>query len=111
MRPRTKDRELPACVYRKHGSYWYVKKNKWTKLGSDLHTALIEYAQIVAVPSDGVPALIDKAFPHITKHVADSTKKQYEYCASVLKEAFAEFLPEQVTHGSVIQMMDMYVDS
>ena len=26
MRPRKKNRELPACVYHKHGAYWYVKK-------------------------------------------------------------------------------------
>lgn len=111
MRTRAKDRHLPQCVYLKHGSYWYVKKNKWTKLGADLHTALAEYARIVAVPTDGVPAMIDKALPHITKDVAPSTKKQYEYCASLLKEVFAEFLPDQVTHGSVIQMQDIYADS
>lgn len=108
MRTRTKNRHLPSCVYQKHGAYYYVKANKWTRLGSDLHTALIEYARIVAVPSDGVPQLIDKALPIIVAHVSESTKKQYAYCAQVLKEVFAEFRPEQVTHGTVIQMMDMW---
>lgn len=111
MRPRQKDRHLPACVYLKHSSYWYVKKGKWQKLGDDLHSALTEYARIVAVPSEGVPALIDKAMPYITSKVADSTKKQYVYCAGLLKEIFAEFTPDRVTHGSIIQMQDMYAHS
>ncbi len=98
-------------MYLKHGSYYYVKANKWQKIGSDLHSALTEYARIVAVPADGVPALIDKAMPFITSKVADSTKKQYVYCAGLLKEIFAEFTPDKVTHGSIIQMQDMYAHS
>jgi len=97
-------------VYLKHGSYYYVKNNKWQRLGNDLHTALKAYASIVAVPSEGVPALIDKALPHITAKVAKSTKAQYEYAAGLLKETFAEFTPDQVTHGSIIQMLDMWQD-
>lgn len=111
MRPRQKDRHLPACVYLKHSSYWLVKKGKWQKLGDDLHSALTEYARIVAVPADGVPALIDKAMPHITAKVAPSTKGQYTYCAGLLKEMFAEFTPDHVTHGSIVQMQDMYAHS
>jgi integrase len=98
-------------VYLKHGSYYYVKSNKWQRLGSDLHTALKAYASIVALPADGVPALIDKAMPHVTAKVADSTRKQYEYCAGLLKEVFAEYTPEQVTHGAIVQMQDMWADS
>lgn len=111
MRPRQKDRHLPACVFQKHGSYYYVKANKWQKLGSDLHSALLEYARIVAVPKDGVPALIDSAMPFITGKVAKSTKAQYIYCAGLLKEMFAEFTPDRVTHGSIVQMQDMYAHS
>lgn len=110
MRPRTKDRHLPACVYLRRSSYWYVKKGKWVKLGDDLHSALTEYARIVAVPTDGLGALLDSAWGHITEGRADSTKQQYEYCARLLKEVFAEFLPDQVTHGSIVQMQDMFAE-
>ncbi len=111
MRPRTKDRHLPACVYQKHGAYWYVKKNKWTKLGVDLHEALIAYARIVA-PADGfMPDLIDKAMPAIIDGKSPSTQQQYTYVASLLKEVFAEFMPDQVRHGDIVQMMDMYKDN
>jgi len=106
MRPRTKDRHLPACVYEKHGAFWLVKKGKWQRLGPDLHSALIEYARIVAVPEDGVSALIDKALPHIIKGKAPSTGTQYTHCAALLKDIFAEFKPNQVRHGDVVQMMD-----
>lgn len=108
MRPRKKDKHLPPCVFQRRSSYWYVKKGKWTKLGDDLHSALIEYARIVAVPEDGVSSLLNKAWPYITANVAESTKSQYEHCARLLKETFAEFRPDQVTHGSIVQMLDMF---
>ncbi len=73
-----------------------------------MHAALIEYARIVAVPEDGVAKLLDSAWPYITANVADSTKSQYEHCARLLKETFAEFRPDQVTHGSIVQMLDMF---
>jgi len=110
MRPRTQDRHLPACVYQKHGAYYLVKEGKWRRLGKDLHTALIEYASIMAMPTDGVPALIDKALPAILKGRAESTQTQYQHSARLLKDAFAEFRPEQVRHGDVVQMMDAYSD-
>ena len=100
----------PACVYQKHGAYWYVKGGKWRKIGTDLHSALTEYARIVSAPVDGLPALIDEAMPILTRAVANSTRKQYEYCAVQLKEAFADFYPSQVKHGDVVDMLDQYGD-
>ncbi|WP_298016840.1 tyrosine-type recombinase/integrase [uncultured Castellaniella sp.] len=108
MRPRKKDRHLPACVYQRHGAFYYVHKGKWTRLGDDLHTALLEYAGIVAVPENGFPALVDKALPNITRDVSASTARIYRRCAGILKETFAEFRPEQVTHGAIVQMQDMW---
>lgn len=110
MRPRTKDRHLPACVYQKHGAFWYVKGGKWRKIGSDLHSALTEYARIVSAPKEGMVALIDDALPILTKNVADSTRKQYEYCAAQLRVAFAAFYPSQVRHGDVVELLDGYAD-
>lgn len=108
MRPRNKDRHLPACVYLKHGAYWYVKKGKWTKLANDLQAALYEYARIVATPLEGLPALIDDALPHLIAGKAATTKQQYTHSAGLLKKVFAEFRPDQVRHGDIVQMMDAY---
>lgn len=97
-------------MYQKHGAYWYVKGGKWRKIGVDLHSALTEYARIVAAPTDGMPALIDEALPILTRNVSESTRKQYEYCAALLRESFADFYPAQVRHGDVVEMLDGYSD-
>lgn len=110
MRPRKKDRNLPACVYLKHGAYYLVKQGKWRKLGRSLGEALAAYASIMATPEDGLPALIDKALPAIVDGLADNTRGQYTYSAGILKEVFAEFRPEQVRHGDIVQMMDALAD-
>lgn len=110
MRPRKQERHLPSCVYHKHGAYYLVKEGKWRRLGSDLHTALLQYATLMALPTDGLPALIDRALPAITAEKSQTTRTQYEYCAKQLKEVFAEFRPEQVNHGVIVQMMDAYSD-
>lgn len=108
MRPRKRDRHLPACVYHRHGAYWYVKSGKWTRLHAELGPALHEYARIVALPTEGMPALINKALPALTADKATSTAQQYTYCASLLCDVFAEFRPDQVRHGDVVQMLDDY---
>lgn len=97
-------------MYEKHGAFYLVKQGKWTRLGGDLHTALMEYARTVAKPADGVPDLIDKALPALVADVAPSTATQYAYSARLLKELFAEFRPGQVRHGDVVQMMDGFKD-
>lgn len=94
----------------KHGAYYYVKKGKWRRLGDDLHTALTEYSRIVAVPENGLPALIEKAMPKITDGLSKSTKQQYAYCAKLLSVVFAEFRPEQVRHSDIVSMMDAFED-
>lgn len=110
MRPRKKDRHLPPCVYIKHGAYYLVKDGKWRRLGADLHVALSEYASIMALPEDGLPALIDKALPALIEGKSSNTKMQYTHCAGLLKDVFAEFRPEQVRHGDIVQMMDAFSD-
>lgn len=97
-------------MYQKHGAFWYVKGGKWRKIGTDLHSALTEYARIIAAPTDGMPSLIDEALPILTKDVSDSTRKQYEYCATLLRKSFADFYPGQVRHGDVVEMMDGFAD-
>lgn len=110
MRPKLKDRHLPSCVYEKHGAFYYVKKGKWTKIGTDLQSALQEYAHITSAPENGLPKLIDKALPHICAKVSESTKKQYIFCARRLQAIFAEFRADQVRHGDIVQMLDAYAD-
>lgn len=95
-RPRKKDGYLPQCVYLKHGAYWHVKGNKWTKLGTDLHGALARYAELFEVRHGGIVEMIDKAMPHILARIKPGTAKQYRAGARRLKKALIEFKPEQV---------------
>lgn len=104
MRPRKKDKHLPACVYRKHGAYWLVKGGRWVRLGADLKSALAEYARLREGPKGGMQALIREALPHITKQVSAATKAQYEGAARRLEEIFAEFSPHEVKPRDVAQL-------
>ncbi len=107
MRRRMKDRHLPACMYQKHGAYYLVRKNVWTRLGVDYQEALIAYAKAMDPKSQGgMPALIDKVLEHMTPRLAQNTIKQYQIAAAKLKETFAEFEPRQVLpkHVALLKM-------
>lgn len=97
MRPRKKDRHLPACMYQKHGAYYLVKKGKWTRLDTDYQAALLAYAKHMMSPAQGGMAeLIDKVFTHHTPGLAPNTVEQYRIAADRLKAMMAEFEPDQV---------------
>lgn len=97
MKPRKADRHLPACVYHKHGAYWYVKKGKWLRLADNLPDALQAYAlQSSPTPGTGMADLIDKALAHMAKDLSENTLKQYRIAAKRLKHILVEFSPEQV---------------
>lgn len=97
MKPRKADRHLPACVYHKHGAYWYVKKGKWQRLADTLPDALQAYALLASpAPGTGMADLIDKALAHMSKGLSVNTLKQYRIAANKLKQILVEFSPEQV---------------
>lgn len=107
-RPRKHDKHLPACVYLRRGTYYYVKAGKWNSLGRDLESALKTYARIISEPKEGLPALIDEVLPHITKKVAPSTRKQYERAAGTLRDVLAEFRPADLKPHHIRTMLDSY---
>ena len=90
MRPRKKDRHLPACVYQKHGAFYLVRSGKWTRLGADLRSALVAYArgpEALDKEREGtMPALIREAMPSITRKLAAATRAQYEGAGRRLEE-------------------------
>lgn len=100
-RPRKSDRHLPRCVYAKHGAFWYVKKGRWVRLGSNLPAALEAYARLVDAPNGGMADLIDAAMAELRRKVKPSTAKQYETAARKLKRMLIEFAPEQVQQKHV----------
>lgn len=97
MRPRKKNRHLPACMYLKHGCYYYVKKGKWHRLDKDFQAALLAYAKLTIGGADsGMPALIDRVMVEMRKTLKKNTLDQYAQAARRCKEVFAEFEPNQV---------------
>lgn len=103
MRPRKKDRHLPAKVYQKHGAYYYVHQGKWERLGGTLDEALLAYTKKVRTASTGagMPALVDRVLNHISPGLAKNTVLQYTQAADRLKVILAEFEPEQVQQKHV----------
>lgn len=110
MRPRKQQRNLPPCVYQKHGAYWYVKGGKWTRLGQDLPTALQRYAALAAPKPCGMVALIEASHQEIIRNVRDSTAAQYDQCRRVLSAMLADFAPEQVRGSDVATIKGAYAD-
>ena len=108
MRPRKKDRHLPACVYHRHGAYYYVQRGKWIHLGTTLPEALQEYARLKTRPQSGVGALIDRVLEDAQDRVRPNTLRQYKVAAAKIKAAFVEFAPEQVAPKHIAQFMDAY---
>lgn len=48
MRPRKTDRYLPACMYQRGPSFYFVRQGKWENLGKDYVQALLEYARLTS---------------------------------------------------------------
>ena len=116
MRPRKKDRHLPACMYQKHGAYYLVRKGKWLRLGTEFQASLAEYAMLLDKRSlGGMPKLIDDALEHMRTRTKPALKpntlKQYEAAAERLKENFADFEPREVLQRHVVALKLHMVDT
>lgn len=106
-RPRKHKGPYPPCFYPKHGAYYLVKANKWTRLGTDLGLALAEYARLMETARvGGMPALIDSALSLITPGLAKTTRTQYAGAAEVLKRKLRQFEPHEVKGRHVAAIME-----
>lgn len=103
-RPRKSPSNLPPCVYRKHGAFYYVRGGRWVPLGRDLANALAEYARLSGTVKGSMPDLIDTAFASFRKGLSDNTVRQYTIAVRKLKHIFEEFSPEQVQGRHVAQV-------
>jgi hypothetical protein len=102
-RPRKQNRELPACVYLKSGSYYYVKDNRWRNLGRDKKAALTEYVKLLGKPTDGMPGLVWRWFDDTD--ISEGSLPVYKSAAKVIAETFKEFEPHDVTARDVLSFM------
>lgn len=102
-RRRKTNKNLPACMYLKHGRYYHVVKGKWHPLSREYSEALAEYARRTR-PGSGIAALIDKTLDSVD--VSKATMTQYLQVAGRIKDAFREFDPSQVKQRHIVEFLD-----
>jgi integrase len=103
IRPRSKDQDLPPCLYLKSGRYWFVKRNKWHDFGTDHYEALKRYAEAHRPKSaHGMGKLLDEWLEAAGDTVKASTLAHYRSAVeSKIKPAFIEFSPAEVESPDV----------
>jgi integrase len=108
-RKRTKDKGLPARVYRKHGAFWFVDKaNKWHRLGDNLVEAMAEWARLVERPAEArtMNALFDRYMAEVAPKKAERSYKDNIRQVQKLRLVFGEMAPEDVEPHHVYGYLD-----
>lgn len=100
-------RVLPRWMHEKHGAFYLVRNNKWTRLSGNLHDALVEYARLTAGPDQGaLGELVTRALADMKLTVAASTLKNYNTCSRRVLEAFKNFTPQQIKPHHIARFLD-----
>lgn len=100
-------RSLPRWMHQKHGAYYLVRQNKWTRLAGNLHDALVEYARLTAAQGSGaIDELVSRTLADMKKTVAASTYKNYTTCSRYVLKAFADFTPQQIKPHHIARFLD-----
>jgi integrase len=110
--PDTKKKKgLPSRVYFKHGSYFYVDRNrKWHNLGKTVHAMYIALAKILEDPYADCSTMGD-VFDRYMTEIAP-TKSMASYRNNLieipyLKAAFGKTAPSDIKPKDIYQYMDM----
>lgn len=106
MRPRGRDKHLPACVYHRNGGYYYVKRGVWKPIGKTLAAALAEYAKIISPVTGGCDGLLERTLERCKETVKQNTYKQYSVACKKLKPVLSEFTPDLVESHHVALILD-----
>lgn len=107
--------ELPKRVHEKHGAYYFVAKNKWTRLCRvrdglpDMYRALAELTSD-DVLTDTLPRLVDKWLKEVSVRHAKKTQANDSYMCRTIKNAFSEFSANQVKPPHVIAFLTPFQD-
>lgn len=110
MRPRKRNRHLPACVYHKHGAYYYVRRGKWIRLGTSLSDALARYSRLVTSEGGDMVALMNHTLEDARTRCSKNTMEQYELAGRYLREALVEFAVDEVKPKHVHAIMEHWRD-
>lgn len=86
-RPRSKDRDLPPRMHRKHGAFWHKQGNTWTRLAplDDLVLAFSRYAQLEAGDDgDTLQHAINRFLERQVPTLKTTTQRDYRAACSAL---------------------------
>jgi len=95
-------------MYWKGASYWYVRNNKWTKLGKTYAQALRRYAD-VDQPRSQWGDLVSYVYDRMD--VSPNTAAQYDIIRPRLVKAFQHLQPHEITTRHVAALMESYADT
>lgn len=90
-RTRKTNRNLPARMYLKSGSYYFVTTdNKWVKLGKELHEAMRRYSELIAPCQPSMASVAGIINKYLTDRIdlSAKTRVEYERAAKYLEAAF-----------------------
>lgn len=90
-------------MYWKGASYWYVRNNKWTKLGKTYAQALRKYAD-VDQPRSQWGDLVSYVYDRMD--VSKNTRTQYDAIRPQIVHAFQHLQPHEVTTRHIAQFME-----
>ena len=100
---------LPERMYLHKGTYYLVNKDsKWLNLGKSLTSAIAEYHRLVPSQTSikTMGELIDRYMIEISPTKAESTYKGEIQEAKLLRAAFGEMYPKDVTPVVIYEYMD-----
>lgn len=106
MRPKRIDKDLPSCVYRKHGAIYLVSKGKWIRLGKTVPQALLALSKRMDTSDEKMPGLLQRWLD--TADISENTRKGYKTAVKRLSHHFNDFFPHQVTAHNVMAVMAHY---
>lgn len=108
-RKRTKDKDLPQRMHRKHGAYWHVKAGKWTRLAGldEQVTAFARFAEIEQ--GSGGRTIQDAINRYLARHVpklASATQADYRRACITLGRWAGSMPLDALRTSHVAQLSD-----
>jgi len=95
-------------MYEKHGAFYLVKHNKWTRLGSTYNEAFAEYTRLTSGPDGAALAdLVTRTLADLKRDgLAENTLRMYRVAAKKVLTVFGDFSPSQIKPHNVAIFLD-----
>lgn len=107
-RHKERDKHLPPRMRKKGARFYYVACGKWTPLGDDYATALLQWRELEGLCEGAatVAQLLDNAIAVMTPELKASTLREFSRANNRLKKAFTGFAPSDVEPGHIAQYLE-----